>query len=230
MGPGVESLRGVHLQEVPSTWCCGGAVAGGLTVGATDMLSVVLHEVGHALGMSSSNNATVAETADNDYDFDPDFVFGKTLAAEIADGGNIAHLDTSGNFLMDPGIGTSLRRRPSHSDLFSMAAGHSYTSLDVPRREFYRPSFGGNWNDSGNWSGNEVPESGDDVYVRDNAAATGVLTPYVNLTANGAAANLTVAEGADVDTNEFRLNVSGTITVTSKNSDFHIGNDGEVEQ
>ena len=220
---------GADIPDTFETAFSGNAVAGGAAVGATDMLTVVLHEVGHALGMSSNNNATVAETGDNDYDFNSDFVFGKTLAVEVADGANIAHLDGSGNFLMDPSVGAGLRRRPSHSDLFAMAAGHSYTDLDVPRREFYRPGGGGNWNNSANWSGDAVPGAADDVNVRDNRPdGTGTL-PTANLTANGNAANLTVAEGGNVDTEEFRLDVGGTITVTDLNSDLFIRNGGEAE-
>jgi len=49
--------------------------------GNIDILSTAFHEVGHALGMSASNNATIAETGDNDYDFDTAFVFGQALAA-----------------------------------------------------------------------------------------------------------------------------------------------------
>ena len=221
---------GTDIPDTFETGYSGNAITGSGAEGATDMLSVVLHEVGHALGMSASNNATVAETGDNDYDFNPDFVFGKTLAVEIADGGNNAHLDSSGLFIMDPSPAPSgTRRRPSHTDLFAMAAGHSYTSLDVPRREFYRPGGGGNWNNSANWSGDEVPESGDDVYVRDNRPAASGNLPTANLTANGSAANLTVAEGGNVDTEEFRLDVGGTITVTDQDSDLFIRNGGEAE-
>ncbi|HEY6565436.1 MAG TPA: hypothetical protein VIY86_13120, partial [Pirellulaceae bacterium] len=94
----------------------GAATAGGGASGISDMLSVVMHEVGHALGMSSANNATIAQTGDLDYDFNTDFVFGQTLASEVADGANIAHLDNS-TALMNPSIGASLRRLPSHTDL-----------------------------------------------------------------------------------------------------------------
>ncbi|MBP61482.1 MAG: hypothetical protein CMJ62_08140 [Planctomycetaceae bacterium] len=221
---------GADIPDTFETSYTGTAVAESAAVGATDMVTVVLHEVGHALGMSSSNNATVAETGDNDYDFNSDFVFGKTLAVEVADGGSVAHLDSSGLFMMDPSPAPSgTRRRPSHSDLFAMAAGHSYTSLDVPRREFYRPAGGGNWNNSANWSGDEVPESADDVNVRDNRPDGTGDFPTANLTADGNAANLTVAESANVDTEEFKLDVVGTITVTDTNSDLFIRDGGEAE-
>ncbi len=140
----------------------GGPATGGGAVGNVDLLSVILHEVGHALGMSFLNNSTIAETGDNDYDFNPDFIVGQSLAAEVADGGNIGHLDGSGFALMGPNLPNG-RVRPSHTDLFSMAAGHSYTDLDVPRRELYA---GNDWHVPGNWSGNAIPGAADVAFVR----------------------------------------------------------------
>ena len=207
----------------------GPAVTGGAADGVRDMLTLILHEMGHALGMSSANAGTIAETPDNDYDFNPDFIRGQTLAVETADGGNVAHLDTSGNFLMDPGIPIGRRRRPSHPDLFAMAAGHNYTSLDLPRREFYQPGVGGNWNDSASWSGNEVPEIDDDVFIRDNRVGRSGDLPTVELTTNSVAANVTIAEGASMDVDAQKLTVVGTIQVTDPNSRFFIRSGGRLE-
>jgi hypothetical protein len=198
----------------------GAATAGGGASGLTDMLSVVMHEVGHAIGMSSANNSTVAQTADSDYDFNTAFIFGQTLAAEVADGGNIAHLDNS-NALMFPSIGTSERTLPSHTDLFSMASGHAYTALDVPRREFYG---GSNWNTDGNWSGDTIPGAADEVFVRNPGS---VVT--ANLSANGFAADLHVSEGGNVDTESFRLDVGGTVTISDVDSDIFVRTGGELE-
>jgi hypothetical protein len=80
----------------------GNANAGGPAAGVWDALSVDMHEVGHALGMSAANTSTIAQTGDSDYDFNTAFVFGQPLAAEVADGANIAHLDGSGFALMMP--------------------------------------------------------------------------------------------------------------------------------
>lgn len=199
----------------------GTANAGGPAAGVWDALSVVMHEVGHALGMSSANNSTIAETADNDYDFNSAFVFGQPLAAEVADGGNIAHLDGSGFALMVPSVPSGLRRLPSHTDLFSMASGHSYVDLDVPRREFYG---GSDWNTDGNWSGDTVPGAADDVYVRDPGA---VVT--ANLSAAGFAANLFVREGGNINTQGFKLDIGGTASISDVNSDIFVSTGGELE-
>lgn len=211
---------GASIPETFEAGFTGAAVGGGAADGFTDMLSVVMHEVGHALGMSSANNSTVAQTADLDYDFNTAFVFGQTLAAEVADAANIAHLDSS-VALMNPSVSGSLRRLPSHTDLFSMASGHAYTALDVPRREFYG---GSDWNTSGNWSGDTIPGSADEVFVRDPGA---IVT--ANLSAAGFADTLHVSEGGNVNTQGFKLDVTGTATISDLDSDIFVPTGGELE-
>lgn len=206
--------------NIPATFeagYTGSAVGGGPAAGAFDLLSVVLHEVGHAMGLTGTTLTNV-QTADGDYDFLPSLVFGRTLAAEVSD--DPYHL--ADDFaLMDDSIGTGRRELPSHTDLFAMAAANGYGLLDVPRREFYG---GTNWNTSGNWSGNQVPGSNDDAFVR-NAGATVTSS----LSDNGFAANLTVAEGSNVSTQGFKLDVGGTVTITDTFTDVNVPTGGELE-
>ncbi len=202
----------------------GGATSSGGANGLTDMLSVVLHEVGHALGMSAANTTTIGQTNDGDYDFS---VFGQPLAVETAnnsgdDNANIAHLENT-NALMTPALPSGTRRLPSHTDLLAMASGGIFPGLDLPRREFYG---GGNWNTPGNWSGNSLPQSDDDAFIR-NADGSGDL--QVGLSANGFTNNLTVSQGADVDTNGFKLDASNIVTVDGAGSSIVIDTGGELE-
>ena len=176
----------------------GDAVNGGPADGAVDMLTVVLHEIGHSLGIPDYN--PVAQD-DFDYDYNPDFVFGEFLAA-VVEPGQDDHLFNP-HALMKPSIGGSQRERPSHTDLFAMASGNDYFSLDVPRREYYG---GTNWHTAGNWSGSTVPGSLDDAYVRDGHSAT--LS-----SSHGLAANLFIQEEAVVSTGDQTLTVGGKITV-----------------
>ncbi len=189
-------------SSIPNTFEVGyrgDAVSGGAADGATDMLSVVLHEFGHSLGVPDLN--PMAQD-DLDYDFNSNFVFGQSLAAVVAAADNKGHL-LDPHAIMNPSIGSSRRERPSHTDFFAMASGNDYFSLDVPRREYYG---GSSWNTDGNWSGDTVPGSLDDTFVRDGHSAT--LT-----TSNGFAANLFIQEGAVVNTSVNTLNVGGKITV-----------------
>ncbi|MCS7033452.1 MAG: hypothetical protein NZ561_05585, partial [Phycisphaerae bacterium] len=184
--------------------------------GNFDLLSTAFHEVGHALGMSSANNSTIAETADNDYDYNTAFVFGQTLAADVASGGNIAHLANS-NALMFPSFSTGQRILPSHTDLFAMASGHQYLLLDIPRREFYG---GTNWNAAGNWSGNQIPGSADEAFVR--ASGPNGEIRNAGLSANASVGTLNVAEGSNVETNAFQLTVVNALNLSGLDTDLFV--------
>ncbi len=168
--------------DVPATFEIGyqGVAVSPLAASRGDMLSTVLHEVGHAIGMSSGNPATRSEVMpDGDYDFDPAYIFGVDLAVEAADSiddddgtlipnGNIAHLGND-RALMFPSRSAGTRRLPSHTDLFAMGSVNNYQQLDVPRREMYG---GGSWHNAENWSGAAVPRSGSDTFVRHGETAT----------------------------------------------------------
>jgi autotransporter-associated beta strand protein len=199
----------------------GAAIAGEGATGATDLLTVALHEVGHALGMSEANNTTVAQTADNDYDFNSAYVFGSTIAAETATSTNEAHLDLQFG-VMQPTIPQSTRRRPGHADLFAMAAGNAFTStgLDVPRREAYG---GFDWNNDANWSGNKVPGSGDETHVRNPGSVV-----VMSLSADGVAGDLFLEEGAWITTNH-KLDVSDDTTVAGTGTRMRVQSSGELE-
>jgi hypothetical protein len=185
-----------------------------------DLLSVALHETGHALGMSAANTSTVAQTNDGDYDFASVNVFGKTLAAEHATG-SISHLDMFSS-LMFPGMAPATRVLPSHTDLLSMAAAHSYTQLDLPRREFYG---GTDWNTASNWSGNAVPGATDEAFVRRSGPADEARD--VTLSANGLAGTLNILESSTVHTSN-RLLAVGTAIVDGASSTLFVESGGTL--
>jgi hypothetical protein len=167
-------------------------------------LSLAFHETGHALGMSASNDSTVYETQDDDYDFDPDFVGGQNMAANILSTGSDVrgHLDDIES-VMYPSLSIySARTLPSAVDVFSMAAGHHYENVNLPRQEFLT---GDNWNLAGNWEGNQVPLSDDDVWVRHDG--------NVSLSGFGQAQNLTVAGGSILSTGEHTLSIDDGLTI-----------------
>ena len=218
-----------YTNPIPDTFEVGytGTATGGGAVGKIDMFSLVLHEVGHALGMSGDSPGTQAETGvDSDYDFDPNFVFGAALAADTVDQASdfLGHLDSS-NMLMSPSLGSAgTRKLPSHTDLMAMAAGNSYLTLDAPRREFYG---GGDWNNAFNWTGSRPPDGNDDAFVRDSQGPGTVVT--ASLSAGGYAQNLQVSEGANVDVNSYQLTVTDDATVTGLDSDIFINPGGELQ-
>lgn len=178
----------------------GNAISGGGATGATDMLSVALHEIGHALGMSAANNATIAQTNDDDYDFSTTLTRGGALAARVASGSNIAHLQ-SNLANMFPSVGQGVRRLPSPTDIFSTASGSLWTNIDLDRKYFHLTS--GDWDTNGNWIGNDQPDSTEDAYLVDGNTA------IVN-NAGNLARNVFISEAANV-----RINSGGALTVAN---------------
>jgi uncharacterized protein (AIM24 family) len=213
---------------VPDTFEVGftGTATSGLAVGNIDMFSLVLHEVGHALGMSGASPATQAEASiDQDYDFNPNFIFGATLAADTVDQPSdfLGHLDGN-NMLMFPSLGgAGTRKLPSHTDILAMAASNQYLTVDAPRREFYG---GSNWNNAFNWTGSRAPDSNDDAYVRDSQGPGTVIN--AGLSANGTAQNLFVSEGANVDINSFRLTITQDVFLSDPASNIFMDPGGEL--
>jgi hypothetical protein len=190
--------------------------------GKTDLLSVAFHETGHSLGMSASNTTTQTETGDSDYDYDTINLFGSSLAAKTSSAANVAHL-ASTVALMTPAIGTAARQLPSHTDLFCMAAVHNYTALDIPRREFYG---GTNWNLDANWTGNTIPGSADEAFVR--ASGPAGETHTATLSAAASVGILHVAEASNVDTGAFSLSVFDSADIDGLDSDIFVSAGGTL--
>lgn len=194
--------------------------------GRLDMLSVVMHEIGHALGMSAGNLATQAETLDEDYDIDPIFLFGQSLGVETAnfsgdDNLDIAHVENTLS-LMSPALPTSTRRLPSHADLLAMAAGSSYTTLRLPRMEYYG---GGNWNTSGNWAGNRVPDIHDQVNVRSPFSGGNIISTTLS---GDASVNSLWIDTATVSTADFTLEVASSVVLAPTETRLIIGSGGRL--
>jgi hypothetical protein len=84
--------------------------ATGLAMGSTDLFSVALHEIGHALGLSSANTAFQAENVDLDIDVTSGAWVGAVLPTR-----NGAHLDMSTS-LMWPFSNNGQRTLVSQAD------------------------------------------------------------------------------------------------------------------
>ncbi|MEO2048331.1 MAG: hypothetical protein ABGX16_17405 [Pirellulales bacterium] len=185
-----------------------------------DMLSTILHEFGHALGIRGGADH---ENADDDYDLNSSFMFGGSLAAEIdvdQDGADPGHVRPE-SMLMCGGCGsTSRRRRPGHADLFALATSNGYSDIDVPRREYYG---GGVFNFAPNWSGNRTPDFNDDAYVRSGGLAV--------MNASDTVANLYISR-TDLATSDHTLTSGGILRVDSPFSNVRgkliIGLSGEA--
>jgi hypothetical protein len=182
----------------------GPAVVGSQALGKYDMLSTVLHEFGHALGINSGADH---ENEDGDYDIDPDFLFDVPTAIDIdtdEDGPDPGHISPFSMLMCGGCAAGSARRRPSHADLFAIATSAEFTDIDVPRREFYG---GGVFNVASNWSGNRTPDSNDEAFVHHAG--------LVVMNASDTVAALTVSH-SELATGNHALNVGGKLTVNSR--------------
>ena len=179
----------------------GSAVSGGAAHLKYDMLSTLLHEVGHALGIRGG----ATENDDDDYDINPIFNFGHSMAAEIdsdTDGPDPGHMKP-GTLLMCGGCGSAnVRRRPSHFDIFAMATSLGFTQIDVPRREFLG---GGVWGVNGNWSGNRTPDPNDEAFMH----GAGLVT----MSADDVVAGLNISGNTTLAIGSHMLNVNGTLVL-----------------
>ena len=165
-----------------------------------------LHELGHILGVLNSLPDSAAELADQDYDFNPNFVNGASVAAEIWDlPGDIQpdHL-RSPEALMSVGAGLGDRHLPGATDIFAAAAVAGWNAIDLYRMDYLAGTV---WDLGGNWEGGTVPDNNDEVYVRHGG--------NVSILLNSVAGDLIIRDGSSVETNDNFLTVSGKVTVES---------------
>ncbi|MDA7494467.1 hypothetical protein N8467_00210 [bacterium] len=100
--------------------------ATGSASGRMDLLTVCLHEIGHALGLSSANSSFVAGNADLDVDITAPLPFAGSQIPTISG----AHLNVT-NSLMFPSVSNGLRRLITEADALANAQISTMTGINV---------------------------------------------------------------------------------------------------
>ena len=161
-----------------------------------DLLTVMLHEIGHAVGVPGST----AGLSDGDYDV-PSVLVGGNVMAVIDDDGHLLNDETCMAAVSQLGE----RRLPSATDVLAAASTAGWSTLDLPRKHFLQ---GTDWSTSGNWLGNRVPDAQDDVFLVSD-------TTNASLSADAVAKNLRMTEGAKLAVANFTLEVEEEIHLHS---------------
>jgi hypothetical protein len=136
-----------------------------------DLVTLVFHEMGHALGMSGNLSTTLSETLDGDYEVRPSFVGGNVMAERVRNTNtpnNRAHLfGGNSGALVGPALMSSLgngeRRRPSAADIFAMSRPSNWFDIDLRRVQLLDGSA--LWHDGLSWLGGRTPNGDDNVSV-----------------------------------------------------------------
>jgi len=100
--------------------------ATGNASGRWDLLAVCIHEIGHALGLSSSNTSFTAENGDGDIDIRSPLPYAGAAIPTISG----AHLNVT-TALMYPSIPASIRRIGSEVDILSNAEISKFTKITL---------------------------------------------------------------------------------------------------
>lgn len=186
-----------------------------------DLLSTAIHELGHAVGLTSA--VASGEYADGDYDVPTQFTGGVAMGI-VGD----FHLEAD-IALMCGGCGaTGLRRLPTATDILAAATGAGWVMPDLPRQD-YIGAQQSNWNDPANWLGNTVPDAGDvatvharNVNLTDTQTVTGAIITGQATIVLGANGHLIASDGVTLQT-AGRLSGIGEVI-----GDVHSSNNGTV--
>jgi hypothetical protein len=150
--------------------------------GHFDALTIMLHEMGHALGMNWN-------PFDDDYDIDSADIGGLSVGAEEADGYELV-LETA--LMNDRAAVKGKRTLPSATDILATHDEGDFTSFNLPRVE-YLGGVSDDWDNTLNWIGGAVPSGDEEVFVRDGGS--------VRLASTGSfAGSLRVEEGSSLAT------------------------------
>ncbi|MEM1445886.1 MAG: hypothetical protein AAGF84_07520 [Planctomycetota bacterium] len=192
----------------------------GSAAGKRDLYTVVLHELGHALGMLSTASTAQSEAGDGDYDFRTDQLGGRSAAVTTVSG-TTNHLRPTTTVMWES-LSAGQRRLPSATDLLAIASASDFTQLDLERKSFARDGGTHDWTGF-NWIGGRSPDSGDAAFIgsRDD-------NPTVRLVGNQSVRDLDVRYGDTLDLNGRRLTLGNDLDLFDGGTTLKVRGGGAV--
>jgi fibronectin-binding autotransporter adhesin len=161
-----------------------------------DLLTVVLHEIGHVLGIHSQFPPQVA------YPIDPQYLGGASgvLVAE-GEGGHLAGDDETPGFLLCNACATAGGRYyPSATDVLVIATESGINDVFLAR---VGRISSGMWHEANGWIGGDVPGFPQDVYITHGGTVT--------LGADASSKDLLVDDGSSLAVQNHILSVAGRL-------------------
>ena len=193
----------------------GEALLGSDASGKYDLLSTIIHELGHDLGINGNRT------------FSGDFsLLGVPGDVDAVD--DDGHLAARYSLMCESCGATSLRRLPSALDV--LVVGYEEfrrkvafnipgpVIIDLERKHFFS---GNNWNAAAGWIGFAVPDAFDDASI--------LAGQFATLSAPGTAGTLTVAEGSIVTTSNQRLRIVNGTYIRGVGSTIQVEPGGELD-
>ncbi|MEZ6193596.1 MAG: hypothetical protein R3C45_20195 [Phycisphaerales bacterium] len=176
-----------------------------------DLLSTLIHELGHELGVNGE--------FDGEMELNASHVGGANNVAALEDneGGHLA-VESA---LMCAGCGSAnLRRLPSAVDVLAAAEDQGISSVDLKRKHFIS---GSSWGTASNWIGGRVPDINDEVFI--------VHGGNVSLTSASPTdmQSLVIDQQSQVSTGSRHMRVATSVLIEGGNSKLVIGSGGLFE-
>ena len=190
----------------------GEALPSSLAEGKYDLLSVIVHEIGHHLGINGEEPG--------EYNIYPHHVGGlsNVLVKEDDSSGHLAGDGDAPWVMQESGGEQGSRRLPSATDVLVIAEDQSLPTVHLLRVDRIG---NGSWSSTWEWIGGRVPGSDQDTFVRHGGE--------VSLDANATVKSLLIANSSGVGTQGHTLTVPNEPTIANLGSWLQVGTGGHAE-
>ena len=182
-----------------------------------DLLTTVLHEMGHALGFNE-----YSIDGDSPYRMAPFMIWGSNVSAHCERGEgdqNRGHIDTPGALMSYNRDYSDVRTLPSATDVAVMAHFCRWRNIDMPRKDFFTTDPGvAFWGTEENWTGRRIPDAEDAAFIRSGADVRMPWGGEANSLLIDEDSRLTVTNNHSLTLSSLEIGPTGTLLIDSAGS------------